>query len=160
MESGFDFASTGVLLDTMSLDSEQGWTLLRHVKAMCGHDPVPASRPASIGRQVIVNGTPIDIRTSIAPCVFGEKVALRLLNLPQQIQQIGRLGMDPEAEAQIQSWAEHVAGTFVVCGPTGSGKTTTLYALLHELRSANRSVVSIEDPVEYRIEGITPARGQ
>ncbi|MEM7408131.1 MAG: GspE/PulE family protein [Pseudomonadota bacterium] len=149
------FRIDGILLDTMMLESGTGWSVLRHIKAMFGLDPVPAVRPASTGRQLIINGAPMDIRASVAPCVFGEKVTLRLLNLPQQIQQIGRLGMEGDAEAQIHEWSEQVAGTFIVCGPTGSGKTTTLYALLHELRGTNRSVVTIEDPVEYRIDGIT-----
>lgn len=149
------FRIDGVLLDTMMMDSEPGWAVLRHIKAMFGLDPVPSVRPASTGRQLMINGSQLDVRASVAPCVFGEKVTLRILNLPQQIQQIGRLGMEPDAEAQIQDWSEQVTGTFIVCGPTGSGKTTTLYALLHELRATNRSVITIEDPVEYRIDGIT-----
>ncbi len=149
------FRIDGVLFDTMALDGEKGWAFMRHIKATCGQDPVPSSRPTSTGRQIIVNGQTLDIRASNAPCVFGEKLAIRILNMQQQIQRIGRLGMDADAEAQIQDWAENVTGTFVVCGPTGSGKTTTLYTLLHELRQTNRSVITIEDPVEYRIDGVT-----
>ncbi len=149
------FRIDGVLLDTMSLPPAAGGTLSRHLKALCGLDPVPAARPASAGREVRMGDTVVDVRASVSPCVFGEKIVLRLLDVPQQVQQIGRLGLDPDAETQIRGWLEHVAGTFVVCGPTGSGKTTTLYSLLHELKGTNRSVVTIEDPVEYRVEGIT-----
>jgi len=149
------FRVDGVLLDTMSLAHDTGGTLMRHLKALCGLDPVPAARPASAGREVQVGETAIDVRASVAPCVFGEKVALRLLDVPQQVQHISRLGMDQESESQIRGWLENVTGTFIVCGPTGSGKTTTLYSLLHELKRTNRSVVTIEDPVEYRVEGIT-----
>tara|TARA_B100000676_G_C18090063_1_gene858794 strand:+ start:5212 stop:6483 length:1272 start_codon:yes stop_codon:yes gene_type:complete len=149
------FRIDGVLLDTMMMDPELGWNVLRHIKAMFGLAPVPSVRPASTGRNIQIGGTSMDVRASVVPCVFGEKVTLRLLNLPAQVQQVGRLGLGPEAEAQIQEWSEHVSGTFIVCGPTGSGKTTTLYALLHELRGTIRSVVTIEDPVEYRIDGVT-----
>ena len=61
----------------------------------------------------MVNGQSVDVRASNAPCVFGEKLAIRILNMQQQIQRIGRLGMDADAEAQIQEWAENVTGTFV-----------------------------------------------
>lgn len=149
------FRIDGVLLDAMSLPTDTGGTLLRHLKALGGLDPLPAARPASAGRTIKIGGTTVDARTSVAPCVYGEKLAIRLLDVPQQVQQIGRLGMDSVSEEKVRGWLERVTGTFVVCGPTGSGKTTTLYSLLHELKTTNRSVVTIEDPVEYRVEGIT-----
>ena len=149
------FRIDGVLLDTMSLPLEAGGTMMRHMKALGGLDPVPAARPASSGRTVRVGNTQIEVRTSVAPCVFGEKIVLRLLDMPQQVQHISALGMAEEDESHIRGWLENVTGTFIVCGPTGSGKTTTLYSLLHELKNTNRSVVTIEDPVEYRVEGIT-----
>ncbi len=107
------FRIDGVLLDTMALDGERGWAFMRHVKATCGQDPVPSSRPTSTGRQIMVNGQSVDVRASNAPCVFGEKLAIRILNMQQQTQRIGRLGMDADAEAQSQEWAENVTGTFV-----------------------------------------------
>lgn len=127
------FRIDGVLLNTLMMESEPGWVVLRHIKAMFGLEPMPAVRPASRGRQIIINGAPMEIRAPVALCVFGEEVTLHILNSPQQIQQIRRLGIEPEAEAQIQDRSEQVTGTCIVCGPTGSGKTTTLYALLHEL---------------------------
>lgn len=158
------FRIDGVLLDTMMLEAGPGWNVLRHVKAMFGLDPVPAVRPASTGRQLNINGLPMDIRASVAPCVFGEKVTLRLLNLPQQIQQIGRLGMEPEAEAQIQDWAEHVAGTFIVCGPTGSGKTTTLFLEEYDDQKIRRHLLGaghhfmLDDALDKVTRGITDLR--
>ncbi|MFT5155124.1 MAG: general secretion pathway protein E [Planctomycetota bacterium] len=149
------FRIDGVLLDTMSLPLEGGGTMIRHMKALGGLDPVPAARPASAGRTVRVGNRNIEVRTSVAPCVFGEKVVLRMLDLPQQVQHLSALGLNGDDETHIRGWLEHVTGTFVVCGPTGSGKTTTLYSLLHELKNTNRSVVTIEDPVEYRVEGVT-----
>lgn len=149
------FRIDGVLLDTMNLPRETGGTITRHVKALGGLDPTPAARPASAGRTVRVGNSAIEVRTSVAPCVFGEKVVLRLLDMPMQVQNLSALGLLDEDESHIRGWLEHVTGTFVVCGPTGSGKTTTLYSLLHELKNTNRSVVTIEDPVEYRVEGIT-----
>ncbi len=149
------FRIDGVLLDTISLPSGPGGMVLRHLKALCGIDPVPVIRPVSAGRSIVIGGEVTELRTSVAPCVFGEKVAVRLLDAGKDTQRVSSLGLDSESEEQIGNWLEHVAGTFIVCGPTGSGKTTTLYSLLHELKNMNRSVVTVEDPVEYRIDGVT-----
>jgi len=149
------FRVDGVLLDTMSLPHDTGEHLTRHLKAMCGLDPLPANRPASASRPVWVGEEVIDIRASVAPCVFGEKLVLRMMDVPQRIQHIDRLGLRREHKRQIEDWLAHVTGTVIVCGPTGSGKTTTLYSFLHELKRRDCSVVTIEDPVEYRVEGIT-----
>jgi len=149
------FRVDGVLLDTMSLPMDTGDHLMRHLKAICGLDPLPASRPASASRPVTIGDQVVDVRASVAPCIFGEKLVLRMMDVPQRRQRLERLGLGRDAEQKIREWLEHVTGTVVVCGPTGAGKTTTLYSLLNELKRRDRSVVTIEDPVEYRIEGIT-----
>ncbi len=149
------FRIDGVLLDTISLPAGAGGMVLRHLKALCGIDPVPTVRPVSAGRSILIGGQVTELRTTVAPCVFGEKVAVRLLDAGKDVQRLGGLGLDAVSEQQVGNWLEHVAGTFIVCGPTGSGKTTTLYSLLHELKNMNRSVVTVEDPVEYRIDGVT-----
>ena len=149
------FRIDGVLLDTLSLPRAAGETIMRHLKALCGIDPVPTTRPVSAGRSITIGGSLTEVRTTVAPCVFGEKIAVRLMDAAKEVQQLSSLGLDLDSEEKIRGWLEHVAGTFIVCGPTGSGKTTTLYSLLHELKNMNRSVVTIEDPVEYRVEGVT-----
>ncbi|HRX86304.1 MAG TPA: GspE/PulE family protein [Phycisphaerae bacterium] len=149
------FRVDGVLMDTELLTTEQGQHLIRHFKVLSGLDPIATFRPHDARTTVDVDGEPVDIRLASAPCVFGEKLALRLLDQRRVKQRIDELGLGGSARDAIRSWLDSMSGMFLVCGPTGSGKTTTLYALLHELRVAERSVVTIEDPVEYQLEGIT-----
>ncbi len=149
------FRIDGVLLDTRLLEREFGTQLLRHIKAVIGVDPIPSFEPHHAARPVMVGDKEMDLRLAASPCVYGEKLVLRLLNPLQVVKHLDDLGLSAAQEKTIRFWLEHVEGMFLATGPVGSGKTTTLYALLHELRLAERSVVTIEDPVEYRIDGIT-----
>jgi len=85
----------------------------------------------------------------------GQKLTIRLLERSRVAQHICELGMGELYLQRIRHWLTHMSGMFLVTGPTGSGKTTTLYALLHEMKLLDRSIVTIEDPVEYQIDGVT-----
>ncbi len=104
---------------------------------------------------VIMGGKVIDLRISTLPIVYGEKVVLRLLDQSRGIVPLDKLAMPDYIEKAIIEMFKRPQGMFIVTGPTGSGKTTTLYACLNHLRSDTRNVVSIEDPVEYKLEGIS-----
>jgi type II secretory ATPase GspE/PulE/Tfp pilus assembly ATPase PilB-like protein len=149
------FRVDGVLLDTRLLDRAFGAQLIRHIKAMIGVDPIPLFEPHHAAHPLMIGDREMDLRLAASPCVYGEKLVLRLLNPAQVVKRLEDLGLSGSQEQTIRYWLEHVEGMFLAAGPVGSGKTTTLYALLHELRLAERSVVTIEDPVEYRIDGIT-----
>lgn len=149
------FRINGVLQDTAVLSREQGRRLTRHFKTLAELDPVRTFAPQAARRSVDVDGERIDLRLATAPCIHGEKLAIRLLDQRRLKQALRELGLSREAHEKVRQWLSPMSGMFLVCGPTGSGKTTTLYALLHELKLAERSVVTIEDPVEYAIDGVT-----
>ncbi len=145
----------GLLHDAVQLSQEQGMRLIRHYKTMAGLDPVATFLPQDARIEYELDGRKLDLRVACAPSRFGEKLALRLLD-PQRVQRrIKELGLSAEHEKQFEGWISEISGMCLVCGPIGSGKTTTLYALLHELRLLNKAVITIEDPVEYHIDGIT-----
>jgi len=145
----------GCLHDTAVLNVPQARILLNQFKAISDVDPIVRFTPKDTRATVMLPKGKIDLRLALAPCQHGEKLAIRLLD-PQRLERsIRELGMEPPMLAQLEQWLENVSGMFLAAGPTGSGKTTTIYALLHELKFRNKSIVSLEDPVEYQIDGIT-----
>jgi general secretion pathway protein E len=96
----------------------------------------------------------VDIRVSCVPTIYGESVVLRLLAQESVDYSLDSLGMDPQHLAYIQALIERPFGMILVTGPTGSGKTTTLYGVLRKLNSITRKIITVEDPVEYQISGI------
>lgn len=100
------------------------------------------------------DGLSFDIRLSIVPTQYGESAVLRLLVPLENGDSLGKLGMDCEQENIVLEMLRGAQGMVLIVGPTGSGKTTTLYALIQQLIGTHRSIVSIEDPIEYSIHGI------
>jgi type II secretory ATPase GspE/PulE/Tfp pilus assembly ATPase PilB-like protein len=103
----------------------------------------------------IVQGRPVDVRVATSPTVFGEAVVLRILDRASVELDLGRLGLSPDTVAMLRRAAKSPHGLFLVTGPTGSGKTTTLYALLQTFAGSTRKVLSVEDPVEYHFEHVS-----
>jgi type IV pilus assembly protein PilB len=96
-----------------------------------------------------------DIRVSVLPSRWGEKVVLRILRRDRSVMTIAQLGLPAASEEKLHAMIRRPQGIILVVGPTGSGKTTTLYALVHEIRSEPLNIVTIEDPIEYEVDGIT-----
>jgi type IV pilus assembly protein PilB len=96
-----------------------------------------------------------DFRVSTVPTRWGEKIVIRLLKRVRSSMSLAELGFSPAVEEKLQGWIRRSQGILFVVGPTGSGKTTTLYALINELRNEPLNIVTIEDPVEYEIDRIT-----
>jgi len=96
----------------------------------------------------------IDIRVSTLPTIYGEKVVLRLLDKSRLVLDLSELGMDPEQQALFEACLRRPQGIILVTGPTGSGKTTTLYSGLSFINSEDKNIVTVEDPVEYELPGI------
>ena len=96
----------------------------------------------------------VDIRVSCVPTIYGESVVLRLLAQESVDYSLNSLGMDPQHLTYIENLIERPFGMILVTGPTGSGKTTTLYGVLRKLNSVTRKIITVEDPVEYQINGI------
>ena len=103
---------------------------------------------------VRIGERPIDIRVSSIPTIYGEKIAMRLLDRSQVVLDLNKLGTEPKQLELIRKAIVMPYGLIFLTGPTGSGKTTTLYAILNEIKSPAKNIVTIEDPVEYKLDGI------
>jgi type IV pilus assembly protein PilB len=126
------------------------------LKAMADVPLLAATTPidARIGYD-LVWGRPIDLRFSLVPSVSGEKVVMRVLDRARQRRDLGDLGVDPETKALLEEASDLPNGLLLVTGPTGSGKSSTLYALLDRLNTEDECILTAEDPVESRILGVT-----
>jgi type IV pilus assembly protein PilB len=102
-----------------------------------------------------IDGKPIDIRVVTLPTVHGESVVMRILDRSNVLIEIPKLGLDDYSLGRLQTATRHAHGSVLVTGPTGSGKSTTLYAVLNSLNTTDKNIVTIEDPVEYQLEGVT-----
>lgn len=148
------FRVDGALLDARKLPVEDGERLIRHFKVMADLDPTPLFEPAEARRTYHLDDQAIDLRISCTPTATGERMALRLLNPGNARRALTDLGLTEQQLAELRQWINTLGGMIVVAGPTGSGKTTTLYAMLHYFKTLDRSVITIEDPVEYQVDGI------
>ncbi len=125
--------------------------LVNRVKVMASLDISTKSQPQDGRTMILMAGKKIDIRVSIIPTVHGEQAVLRLLNQSQGIIALKDLGMPPKMAEKMESLVHQPHGIVLVTGPTGSGKTTTLYSALNRINAERKNIVTIEDPVEYRI---------
>lgn len=149
------FRIDGALVDTVLLEPEQGRYVLRSFKSHAGIEPGYALRPEDGRSEFQLGDKVVTVRVATMPGVLGEKLALRLL--PSQLArlQLHELGFSDADYAQVKRAIYDARGMILFSGPTGAGKTTTAYALLHEIKNTNQSIITIEDPVEYVIEGVT-----
>lgn len=145
----------GVLQDAALLPGEWGDPLRGYFKNLAGLDPIPLIKPANGSARYRLDERTVDLRVVCAPTSQGEKTAIRILYLEQARLRVTELGFSDEQRHKIENWLAQVSGMFLVVGAIGSGKTTTLYSLLHELRLRDLSVVTIEDPIEYQVAGVT-----
>ncbi|MEI7887901.1 MAG: ATPase, T2SS/T4P/T4SS family [Actinomycetes bacterium] len=145
----------GAMSEALSLPARMSSALVSRIKVMAELNIVERRRAQDGQFAVTVDGRPIDIRTSTVSTVHGEKVVLRLLDKTKSLISLKDLGMHPLVEAPYMKIVKAPLGMLLCTGPTGSGKTTTLYATLTEINDPTRNVVTIEDPVEYQFEGIS-----
>jgi type IV pilus assembly protein PilB len=148
------FRVDGALHDITQLPADMGPALVSRVKIMAGMNIVERRRPQDGQISLEIDGRALDIRVATTPTIFGEKVTMRLLDKSRPIYTGADLGMPADTR---ETWGRLVRSPFgmVVCvGPTGSGKTTTLYATLEDINSSERNIMTIEDPVEYVLPSI------
>jgi type II secretory ATPase GspE/PulE/Tfp pilus assembly ATPase PilB-like protein len=145
----------GALVETQALPAETGLHLVRFFKTHADLDPAFTLRPQDGRAALPVAGGEVSVRVATGPGVLGEKLALRLLPHALTRPPLDQLGLSSTDYQALTRALRDVRGMILISGPTGSGKTTTLYALIRELAHAGRSIVTIEDPVEYVIEGVT-----
>lgn len=128
--------------------------LVLRLKLLSGLDISEKRLPQDGRFQVNVKESPIDVRLSSMPTQYGESVVMRILRQNKGDFSLEKLGMSPEMLVRFRKLIHRPNGMVLVTGPTGSGKTTTLYAALSELNSLENKIITVEDPVEYRLEGI------
>jgi type II secretory ATPase GspE/PulE/Tfp pilus assembly ATPase PilB-like protein/CheY-like chemotaxis protein len=150
----------GVLRQVMKIPRQAGLPLISRIKIMSSLDIADRLRPQDGRARVAVGGQPIDLRVSTLPAQLGEKVVIRILDSRATVKSLDSLGLNPgEAEA-IKRLLENHEGILLVTGPTGSGKTTTLYSAINQIKSEGVNIVTVEDPVEYRMQGIVQVQVQ
>jgi len=144
----------GILHDVLEVPKQVQGRLLSRLKIMARLDIAEKRLPQDGRLEVRLAGRVIDIRASTLPTAFGERLVLRLLDQEALLLPLEQLGMDPQVLALFSTLIRAAHGIVLVTGPTGSGKTTTLYSALQAIRTAEHNIITIEDPVEYQIEGI------
>ncbi|HEY3350836.1 MAG TPA: GspE/PulE family protein [Thermoanaerobaculia bacterium] len=151
----------GVLYPAMEpIDKKHHQTIISRIKVMSELDIAEKRIPQDGRFKVRVKGRTIDFRVSIMPTVHGEDAVIRILdkesaNAEFKNLRLDVLGMDPETMRRLRKFIREPYGMVLVTGPTGSGKTTTLYACLSEIQTVEDKIITIEDPVEYQLRGIT-----
>ncbi|GAB1488456.1 type II secretion system ATPase GspE [Opitutaceae bacterium] len=130
-------------------------SMISRVKVLAGLDIAESRRPQDGRIRMRSGGRAVDLRVSTLPTQVGESVVIRVLDTPAQGRRLADLGLSPSARAGIEHVLARPHGLLAVTGPTGSGKTTTLYGALDALNTADRKILTVEDPVEYEIDGIT-----
>lgn len=145
----------GTVWDVADLSTSAGRALVNQFKALAGLDPISRFTPQEAHAQAGLAAERLDLRLALAPTLDRETMAIRLLDPRRLDRSISSLGLSSRNLETLTGWLEDVSGMFLTTGPTGSGKTTTLYALLQHLKGTNRVVLSLEDPVEYQIDGIS-----
>jgi type II secretory ATPase GspE/PulE/Tfp pilus assembly ATPase PilB-like protein/CheY-like chemotaxis protein len=141
----------GVLRQAMKIPRSAGVPLISRVKIMSGLDIADRLRPQDGRARVSVNGEPVDLRVSTLPASHGEKVVIRILNQKATTLSLNSLGLADDEQQTIKSLLSNKEGIILVTGPTGSGKTTTLYSSLRMVQGEGINIVTVEDPVEYRL---------
>jgi type IV pilus assembly protein PilB len=144
----------GALTDVLDLPGSIGPAVVSRVKILGGMNIVERRRPQDGQISMDIEGREVDIRVATTAVVGGEKVVMRLLDKSRPLFELEQLGMPPELAARYSALIASPYGMVICAGPTGSGKTTTLYASLGELNSPERNIMTIEDPVEYTFDSI------
>lgn len=154
----------GLLQPVLHMSRQQGVAVLARLKILMGLDSTQVQMPQDGAMRLQVAGSMVDVRGSFFPSLYGEKGVVRFLNGSQDLVYLHSLPFDAPTLQALYAITRQEQGLFLVTGPTGAGKTTTLYALLQAVDCAARNVVTLENPIEYRIPGITqtqidPSRG-
>lgn len=144
----------GLLRRTLTVPRDLQNSVIARIKIMSGLDIAEKRIPQDGRFNVTVGDKNIDIRVSTLPTVYGEKVVARLLDKTGGRVSLEKIGLTDEGLAALKALLRYRNGVILVVGPTGSGKTTTMYSMIHEINRDDVNLVTLEDPVEYNIEGV------
>src|SRR4051794_36779552 len=145
----------GLLRDVMTAPRRIGPSVVSRVKIMSGLDIAERRVPQDGRSRIVVDGQAIDTRVSTLPSLHGEKVVVRLLTRADNVPSLASLGFEPDQLATFKRALAVPQGLVLITGPTGSGKTNTLYAAIHETMTPDKNIVTLEDPIEVQLPGIT-----
>lgn len=144
----------GQLITTRTLPKDMQHVITARLKIMADLN-ITENRIPQDGRiKMHVNFKPIDMRVSTLPSIYGEKIVMRILDLSQALTGLDKIGFSEENETVFRTMISQPNGVVLMTGPTGSGKSTTLYAALNQLNNERVNIVTVEDPVEYQLAGI------
>jgi type II secretory ATPase GspE/PulE/Tfp pilus assembly ATPase PilB-like protein len=149
------FRIDGILHAADPFSRSMGDAVLNIFKVLADLDITEKRKPQDGSLSAIADGRGIDFRIATAGSVVGEKLVMRILDPAQQIVDLEELGMRERLRDQVNTVVSQPHGMLIVCGPTGAGKSTTLYACLNEIDRFQKNVITIENPVEYRIDNVT-----
>jgi general secretion pathway protein E len=145
----------GILYDALSLNKNVLPLVVSRIKVMAGMDIAERRLPQDGRCSVRLGQREVDLRISTVPTSFGERSVMRLLDKSTGLFELNELGLEQDNLNKLDSLLNRSHGVIFVTGPTGSGKSTTLYACLNRINSAEKNVITIEDPIEYQLEGIS-----
>jgi type IV pilus assembly protein PilB len=145
----------GVLHEIMKVPKHIQGPLISRYKIMSDMNIAERRVPQDGRIPLKHSGKDYDMRVSCLPSMFGEKIVMRILDKGSVLLGLNKLGFAPEVQAKVEELTVQPNGMFLVTGPTGSGKTTTLYSVLHKVNSIEKNIITVEDPVEYQLGGLT-----
>ncbi len=145
----------GLLQEIMRIPKKVQASLISRIKIMAEMDIATKRTPQDGRIGAVIDGRQYDFRVSTLPSVFGEKIVMRILDKSSVSVGLHKLGMLPETLEKFEALISRTYGIILVTGPTGSGKSTTLYSVLSKLNSGEKNILTIEDPVEYELAGLT-----
>ncbi len=154
------FRIDGVLRDVASAPKQFQAGIISRIKILCSLDIAERRLPQDGRSKIKIFGRNIDLRISTLPTVFGEKVVLRILDKDLHSLNIADLGLEPDLQEKFKGALKQPHGLILVTGPTGSGKTTSLYSALNYVNMRDKNIITIEDPVEYQLKGINQVQAK
>ena len=144
----------GQLRDVLTIPHHLQDQTISRLKIISGMDIAERRKPQDGRSRLRFEGRRIDLRVSTLPTQFGEKVVIRLLNSDRGIQPLDQIGLSPDNLAKMRGFLAHAQGLVLVTGPTGSGKTSTLYTALKSIKSSSNNIITLEDPIELQLPGV------
>ena len=154
-ELGARLRIDGVMYPSDPFDKAVGDSIVNIIKVLCAMDITERRRPQDGSFGAILDGREIDFRVASQGTRHGEKVSIRILDQSNSVSSLKQLGMRKQMLENIEKTISQPHGLFLCCGPTGAGKSTTLYASINNLDTYEKNIITIEDPVEYKMDGVT-----
>ena len=144
----------GMLRDMVPPAKKMQAAVIARIKIVARMDIAERRLPQDGRFKMKISGRDIDVRVSVIPTIYGEKVVMRILDASAVKHDLGQLGLKPKLLEELKGMLERPHGIMIVTGPTGSGKSTTLYSALNHVKDPTKNITTVEDPVEYRLAGI------